>query len=133
MQAEGSAAPGATAVRPTASVHPVESSQVFTRSPRAAAPTVDPVPRIVIVRSAEELARHRAALDDLAADALEPNEFYEPILVEAAVRSLGAGSRLELVLVYRADPGAPRRPPKLLAFFPFERLSRYRDLPVSTL
>jgi CelD/BcsL family acetyltransferase involved in cellulose biosynthesis len=133
MQAEGSAAPGSTAVRPTGSFHPDKSSQVFTRLPRAAPPTVDPTPRIVIVRSAEELALHRAALDDLAANALEPNVFYEPILADAAVRSLGAGRRLELVLVYRVDPGAPGRPPELLAFFPFERVPRYRGVPVTAL
>jgi CelD/BcsL family acetyltransferase involved in cellulose biosynthesis len=133
MQAEGSAAPGATAVRSTGFFHPDESSQVFTRLPGAPAPTIAPAPRIVIARSAEELARHRAALDDLAAAALEANVFYEPILAEAAVRSLGAGRRLELVLVYRADPGAPRRPPQLLAFLPFERVSRYRGVPVAAL
>jgi CelD/BcsL family acetyltransferase involved in cellulose biosynthesis len=133
MQAEGSAAPGATAVRSTGFPHPDASSQVFTRSPRTSTLTVDPSPRIVIVRGAEELARHRAALDDLAADALEANVFYEPILAEPAVRSLGAGRQLELVLVYREDPGASRRPPQLLAFFPFERVSRYRGVPIAAL
>jgi hypothetical protein len=35
--------------------------------------------------------------------------------------------------VYRSDPGAPLRPPRLDGFFPFERISRYRGLPISAL
>jgi hypothetical protein len=96
-------------------------------------PVPDAGPRIVIARSAEELARHRSALDDLAAHTLEPNVFYESILAEPAVRTLGAGRRLELVLVYRVDAGAPQRPPELIAFVPFERVARYRGVPVSAL
>src|SRR5215471_5948858 len=83
-------------------------------------------PQIVVVRSIDELAEHRAELDHLAADSAETNVFYESILAESAVRSFGAGRRLELVLVYRPDPGAPQRPARLCGFFPFER-------PVATL
>ena len=91
------------------------------------------MPRIVVVRSLDELIAHRQALDDLAADALETNVFYESILAEAAVRSFGAGRQLELILVYRSDPGAPLRPPRLDGFFPFERAARYRGLPIAAL
>jgi len=131
MRADGSAAPGVTAFGPVVSAHPDEMPQVFTPSARPA--PIDASPQIVIARGFEELTRHRLALDDLAADTLERNVFYESILAEPAVRSFGAGRRLEFVFVYRSDPGAPRRPPQLVGFFPFERLARYRGLPVSVL
>ena len=131
MRADGSAAPGVTAFGPVVSAHPDEMPQVFTPSARPA--PIDASPQIVIARGFEELTRHRLALDDLAADTLERNVFYESILAEPAVRGFGAGRRLEFVFVYRSDPGAPRRPPQLVGFFPFERLARYRGFPVSVL
>src|SRR5437899_10659531 len=94
--------------------------QVFTRSARPPASSTDASRQIVIARGFEELTRHRLALDDLAADTLERNVFYESILAEPAVRGFGAGRRLEFVFVYRSDLGAPRRPPQLVRFFPFE-------------
>ena len=89
--------------------------------------------QIVVVRSFDELAEHRSALDHLTADSADTNVFYESILAEPAVRSFGAGRRLELVLVYQSDPGAPRRPARLCGFFPFERIKPYRGLPFATL
>ena len=105
---------------------------MFTRSPGPAV-GADTTPHIVVARTLDELQRHRAALDDLGADVLESNIFYESILAEPAAQSLGAGRKLELVFVYRADPGAPHRPAQLVGFFPFERLSRYRGMPISAL
>ena len=90
-------------------------------------------PQIVVVRSIDELVEHRAELDQLTADSAETNVFYESILAEPAVRSFGAGRRLELVLVYRSDPGAPQWPARLCGFFPFERPTSYWGLPVATL
>jgi len=84
-----------------------------------------------VARGLAELAEHRAALEDLAAEALESNVFYEAMLAEPAVRSFGPGQQLELVLVY--DPGGPQRSPRLVGFFPFERTARYRGLPVTVL
>ena len=112
-------------------------SRVFTRAPRPAPEAPSSTPggssRIVVVRNIDELVEHRTALDHLAADSAETNVFYESILAEPAVRSLGAGRRLELVLVYRSEPGAPQRPAQLRGFFPFERTTPYRGLPVTTL
>src|SRR5207249_12255435 len=85
MRADGSAAPGVTAFGPVVSAHPDEMPQVFTPSARPA--PIDASPQIVIARGFEELTRHRLALDDLAADTLERNVFYESILAEPAVRS----------------------------------------------
>ena len=88
---------------------------------------------IVVARGLAELAEHRAALEDLAAGVLESNVFYEAMLAEPAVRSFGPGRQLELVLVYRSDPGSPPRSSRLCGFFPFERTARYRALPVTVL
>src|SRR6266566_231124 len=133
MRADGSAAPGVAAFQPAARAHPDEMPQVFTRSARPPASSTDVSPQIVVARGFEELTRHRLALDDLATDTLELNVFYESILAEPAARSLGTGRQLEFVFVYRSDPGAPRRPPQLVGFFPFERIARYRGLPISAL
>jgi len=133
MRADGSAAPGVAAFQPAARAHPDEMPQVFTRSARPPASSTDASPQIVVARGFEELTRHRLALDDLATDTLERNVFYESILAEPAARSLGTGRQLEFVFVYRSDPGAPRRPPQLVGFFPFERIARYRGLPISAL
>jgi CelD/BcsL family acetyltransferase involved in cellulose biosynthesis len=83
-----------------------------------------------VVRSLSALQEHLPALEDLAAAALEPNVFYEPLMVEPAVKSFGDGKALEIVCVYRPDPGMPGRR-RLTGFFPFERTSRYRGLPMS--
>jgi Acetyltransferase (GNAT) domain len=134
MPAEQEAPPGAPAgERRAPRIYPEQRPREFTRSPKPAPSRADGAPRIVVARSLDQLIEHRQALDDLAADSLETNVFYESLLAEAAVRSFGAGRRLELVLVYRSDPGAPLRPPRLDGFFPFERISRYRGLPISAL
>jgi hypothetical protein len=110
-----------------------ESPQVFTRSPRPAPAPIGSTPRIVVARTLDELREHRSALDDLAAHSLERNVFYESILAEPAVESFGAGRQLEIALVYRSDPGTPQRPPRLSGCFPFERIARYRGLPIPAL
>jgi CelD/BcsL family acetyltransferase involved in cellulose biosynthesis len=110
---------------------PDDASQVFTRPERTPPVPIAGATRIVVARSLDELTEHRAALEDLSADALEPNVFYEPLMLEPAVRYFGAGRRLELVLVYRTD--GPRRREQLCGFFPFERATRYGGLPVTAL
>ncbi len=121
------------AARRPARIFPEPAPRGFTRAPKPAPSRAAGAPWIVVARSLDQLIEHRPALDDLAADALETNVFYESILAEAGVRSFGAGRRLELVLVYRSDPGAPQRPPRLDGFFPFERTARYRGLPIAAL
>ena len=132
MRSDGSPVPGGVATGPVDRENPDEPLQVFTRSPTPPA-AMDASPRIVVARGFEALSRHRRALDDLAADALETNVFYESILAEPAARNLGSGRPLEFVFAYRSDPGAPQRPPQLVGFFPFERIARYRGLPISAL
>ncbi len=46
---------------------------------------------LVVVRDVEELDSYVPAWEKLAADAIEPNVFYEPWMLIPAIRSLGAG------------------------------------------
>ncbi|MGH7347937.1 MAG: hypothetical protein ACREK4_23740, partial [Candidatus Rokuibacteriota bacterium] len=87
MRFEHGAIREAPIIAKRARAHPDESPQVFTRGMGAAPPRVGGRPRIVVARSLDELKEHRLALDDLAADSLERNVFYESILAEPAVRS----------------------------------------------
>src|SRR5258705_480942 len=99
MRSEQEAAPGAAAIEPRARrKNPDGTPQVSTRPPRPTPPLMDGAPRIVVARSLNELTEHRQALDDLAADSLETNVFYESILAEAAVRSFGAGRQHQLLV-----------------------------------
>src|SRR5262249_32013785 len=106
MRSEQEAVPSATAVRPAAGTNPEEGPRVFTPVSRPS-PARSPsprggAPRIIVTRSVDELPEPRAALAHLTADSADTNVFYESILVEPAVRKLGAGRQLELVLVYRS-------------------------------
>jgi len=133
MRSEQGVTSQAAAVRPRARENPEETSQVFTRPPQKPAPQSGGALSVILVRSLGELSDHRLELEDLAGDSLERNVFYEPILAEPAVRSFGAGKQLEFVLVYRSEPGAPGRASQLCGFFPFERDTHYRGLPVTAL
>jgi CelD/BcsL family acetyltransferase involved in cellulose biosynthesis len=85
---------------------------------------------LVIVRSAEELAEHGQALDDLAANTLEPNVFYEPWMLLPALRAFACHQPLELALIYRNGPGKSQ---VLCGFLPLERQLRWKGLPISVL
>lgn len=86
--------------------------------------------KIIIARNEKQLLPHLADWDDLAAQAIEPNVFYESWHLLPALRALG-GSQFRFVLVY-----APLRnggAPSLCGFFPLERKRRYKGLPFRTL
>lgn len=80
--------------------------------------------------------------EDLAADALEPNVFYEPWMLLPAIEWLAAGKSLSFVLVFGSsstpdqritalEPGS-RSERVLCGFFPLELRPRYKGIPVST-
>ena len=71
-------------------------------------------------------------LQDLADTALEPNAFYEPMMLKPALAAFGTG-RLRLVLVHAILPNDGRRRRLLCGFFPFELERHYRSVPVRTL
>ena len=88
----------------------------------AAWSTPPPWPRPLWVEATEdvrELARHADAWEDLAADAVEANVFYEPWMLLPVLDAFAADRRLIFVLVW--GPGVADRPPCLHGLFPLER------------
>jgi hypothetical protein len=88
---------------------------------------------IVVVRRADELARHVATWDNLAANACESNVFYESWMLLAALEAFGAGQRLEFHLIFAPGRGPDSQHPLLCGLFPFERRRRYKRLPLGVL
>jgi len=76
------------------------------------------------------LASHVAAWEDLAASAVEANVFYEPWMLLPALEAFAQKLALRFIFVYAERPGEPSR---LCGFFPFERTSRYKRLPLAHL
>lgn len=74
----------------------------------------------------------REKWEDLAAQAVEPNPFYEHRMLCAAIKHIGAGVDLRVVLIFAPNPARPTQP-LLSGVFPLERRSRHQDLPCRTL
>ena len=109
---------------------PVESDGGDPSAARAAgAVRSSPVLRVVALDDPAQLQAHEAAWEDLCADALEPNVFYEPWALLPAVDSFASGTALQFLLVY-GEAATPGGDPILCGLFPFERQSRYRGLPL---
>ena len=83
-----------------------------------------PAPTVIVLRERATLAAIVAAWEDLAANALEPNPFYEPWILLPALRARG-DVNLECVTVWQDAT--------LIGLFPFERRRSFRRLPVATL
>ena len=82
---------------------------------------------VVFIKNFEMLEDYIQAWEDLAADALVPNPFYEPWMLLPALAGLGKGSDVRVVLVLTVDQGAPI----LCGVFPLERTARYKGLPIA--
>jgi CelD/BcsL family acetyltransferase involved in cellulose biosynthesis len=87
---------------------------------------------VVVVRDEAALANYLQDWEELAAEAIEPNPFYESWMLLPALRAFGAGRDLSFVLVFAPHPSLEFAPPVLCGLFPLER-SRYRRLPVKML
>jgi CelD/BcsL family acetyltransferase involved in cellulose biosynthesis len=83
--------------------------------------------RFISIEDPAALAEHAAAWEDLAANALEPNLFYEPWVLRPALDAYAHGLTLSIVLVYATPPG---QAPLLCGLFPLERRTQYRGLPM---
>jgi len=88
---------------------------------------------VVAVEGTERLAEWVPELEELAAATIEPNVFYEPWQILAAADAFGRRSHLIHLLVFDADPATPSAKPLLCAYFPLERVRRFRGLPVTVL
>ncbi len=75
-----------------------------------------------------DLLPYTAAWEKLAAQALEPNVFYEPWMLLPALEAYGAGEELLFALVFEGEPQS-----RLVGFFPLQRRRLHRRLPVSIL
>jgi CelD/BcsL family acetyltransferase involved in cellulose biosynthesis len=82
---------------------------------------------VTVVEHPAQLLEHAAHWEDLAAQAIEPNPFYEPWMLLPAIEAFGADLPLIFVLVYARSLG---KPPRLAGLFPLERCARYRGIPV---
>jgi GNAT acetyltransferase-like protein len=82
---------------------------------------------VVFIKNFEMLEDYVQAWEDLAADALAPNPFYEPWMLLPALAGLAKGSDVRVVLVLTVDQGAPI----LCGVFPLERTARYKGLPIA--
>ena len=80
---------------------------------------------VVAVEGTEGLAEWVPAWEELAAATIEPNVFYEPWQVLPAVDEFGKRSHIVHLLVFSEN--------LLCAYFPLERLRRFRGVPVPVL
>ena len=82
---------------------------------------------VVFIKNFEMLEDYIQAWEDLAADALEPNAFYEPWMLMPALAGLAKGFEVGVALVLTVEQGEP----VLCGVFPLERRARYKGLPVA--
>ena len=128
---ERSTLPAPPATAPTLGVAAGERERAV--SSRPALPgvaTADGEYAVLVLRTIEELATHRAAWDGLAAAAVEPNPFYESWMLLPALREFGAGRDLEFVLVFGYADEVPGVAPVLCGLFPLERRRTIAGLPI---
>jgi hypothetical protein len=92
---------------------------------------------VVVIDDFTVLEKYVPAWEDLAANAIEPNAFYEPWMMMPAIRTMGAGRRLQFALVLANEPARPDGAPLLCGIFPLEQQNHYqglsRKLPFKTL
>ena len=92
---------------------------------------------VVVIDDLTALEKYVPAWEDLAANAIEPNAFYEPWMMMPAIRAFGAGRRLQFALVLANESARHDGAPLLCGFFPLEQQNHYqglsRKLPFKTL
>lgn len=82
---------------------------------------------VVVIDDFDLLEDYREAWEDLAAEALEPNPFFESWMLIPALRAFATKRNVCVVLVLTRNQGEPA----LCGVFPLERTPRYKGLPVS--
>jgi CelD/BcsL family acetyltransferase involved in cellulose biosynthesis len=87
---------------------------------------------VIAVTTIAALTEFLPAWEDLAADALEPNVFYESWMMMPALRNLGSDKTLLTALIFTTDPIRPGTP-LLCGLFPLECERGYKGLPVKFL
>jgi hypothetical protein len=75
---------------------------------------------VVVARSEADLRPWVAQWERLAAEAVEPNVFYEPWMLLPALCHLRAGCDLRTLLLLASDPLVPSREPELCGVIPLQ-------------
>ncbi|MEZ5943736.1 MAG: GNAT family N-acetyltransferase [Planctomycetaceae bacterium] len=104
---------------------------VTTRQSETKASEVSTQPKEIwleIVSSKAALEERLDAWNDLAANALEVNLYYEPAMLLPALTHVSTGHDVVIVLMYRSVHG--QEEPELVALFPLERTGRHLGLPL---
>ena len=83
---------------------------------------------VVVINDLTALEKYVPAWEDLAANAIEPNAFYEPWMLMPAILAFGAGRRLQFALVLANEPARRDGAPLLCGIFPLEQQSHYQGL-----
>src|SRR5215470_8944808 len=88
---------------------------------------------VVVLTEPAALEDYLPALEELAADALEPNLFYEPWILQPSLKAFGQDQQFFFALVFAPSVANPNAPQILCGFFPMVRERRYKGLPISVL
>lgn len=87
---------------------------------------------VAVVHDLASLSWLVPSWEDLAANAVEPNVFYEHWMLRPALDAFSRGRNVSLVLVLLHDGSHPGAPATLGGLFPLERLDRTRRLPLAS-
>lgn len=85
---------------------------------------------VVVVQSAAELAAHLPAWEKLARQTIEPNIFYEPLMLLPALEGFGQTEPIRIVLLYTTGPSNEGSKPILCGLFPLVLRRGYKGLPL---
>lgn len=88
--------------------------------------------RVETIRDVGALKRHLIAWDDLAADAIERNPFYESWMLLPAAKTFAAKCQICFYLVWQRSP-RPNQPETLVGLFPLEECPGSAGLPIRRL
>lgn len=105
----------------------VPSQPTKMKSPRSA--SQQPEFWVETIHGVDALTAIRADWDELAANAIEQNPFYESWMLIEGVKCFGADVDLQFDLVWQRNP-RPNQPPYLVGLFPFERRRSFGGVPI---
>ncbi len=88
---------------------------------------------VVVITEPAALESYLPALEELAADAIEPNVFYEPWILMPSLKAFGGGRRFLFALVFAPAVNNQKAPQTLCGFFPLVLERHYKGLPISVL
>jgi hypothetical protein len=85
---------------------------------------------VVVLHDLATLCSIIPAWEELAANALEPNAFYEHWMLLPALQAFGVDEQLSIVLVLLHDLRNPVAPPRIGGLFPLQRVAGFKGLPL---